>query len=287
LGSGANGIAWLAQHNGTELVVKALRNHTETSRKQFIHETLMMNHLQGNYLVKFYGICLPSASLIESSKIIDEKSALSNELVLLMEYAPLGDLAACRSTLRNTNLGVKIKIALDLARGLLALHSFEGLKFIHRDVRSPNVFIFSFDETKIDDEKFVHCKLGDLGIVTIASPTCYEEIGNWQYMAPEAFNGAYIVGYSPSVDVYSFGIVLWEIFTCETPFQEFMQMGNHHIGKKKILEGFRPAIPKKFPKPLEKLVTQCWAAEADSRPSFAHIVSELEKILLLNALILK
>jgi serine/threonine protein kinase len=88
------------------------------------------------------------------------------------------------------------------------------------------------------------------------------------------------VGYSPSIDVYSFGIVLWEIFACEPPFQEFLEIGKHDLGKKKILEeNYRPEIANWLPDCIRHLIEQSWSVDANSRPSFEHIVSELEHIL--------
>jgi serine/threonine protein kinase len=284
LAHGTFGVAWLAEQEQsgelTKVVFKESRTSSDKSRKAFIHEVWMMQHLQGPHLLKLLGICLPSESLLESSRNVEPDSPMNTkELLMVLEFAPKGDLSNCINRLKSRSLGLKIKLGLDLARGLLEIHS-RGMKFIHRDVRSQNVFIFSLDESRVDDREFVHAKLADLGILTIACPTYKGELGNWQYMAPEAFNGAYTVGYSPSIDVYSFGIVLWEILVCKPPFQEFMEMGKHNLGRKKILEeNYRPEMPEWMPDPLKLLIESCWSVDANARPSFSKIVDELYEIL--------
>ena len=78
--------------------------------------------------------------------------------------------------------------------------------------------------------------------------------------------------YNQKVDVYSFGITLWEMLTGKLPFkginrQEFMD--------EVVAKGFRPAVPKSLPPVLGNLLRDCWDANSLRRPSFENILATL------------
>lgn len=90
-------------------------------------------------------------------------------------------------------------------------------------------------------------------------------------MAPEVFEG---VHYSEKCDVFSFGIIIWEVLSRHKPF--------HNVGGPalRILwlvhQGNRPPLLENCPRLLEQLMTQCWRKAADERPSMAQVVKVLE-----------
>ena len=201
-------------------------------------------------------------------------------MLLAIEHAPYGDLLSCREKLMMIPGDVlKLKLSLDLARGLRDLHSTDGLRFIHRDVRGPNIFIFSLDEsTATADSLVVHGKLGDFGTVVVATPTYSSDAETWQYASPETIMTGLLVPFSQSVDVYSFGILMWEIFSCEVPFLEYMMKND--VAKRKIMNGFRPFIDSNRISPdVADVLNQCWDGQPERRPSFPTIIDQLTTIL--------
>lgn len=79
--------------------------------------------------------------------------------------------------------------------------------------------------------------------------------------------------YNQKVDVYSFGIVLWELITGMLPFQNMTAV---QAAFAVVNKGFRPIIPQDCLPALSEIMTRCWDANPDVRPSFTEVVSMLE-----------
>ena len=91
-------------------------------------------------------------------------------------------------------------------------------------------------------------------------------------MAPEALLDS---KYTKESDVYSYGMVLWEIVSGQQPFQE-LQAPIKIMGR--IIEGDRPAMPPNTHADYATLVKKCWDWQPQVRPSFEYVVKELERI---------
>ncbi len=126
---------------------------------------------------------------------------------------------------------------------------------IHRDLKSHNVL-------KSFDGKYKIC---DFGLVAINST----QAGTPAYMAPELFQNKF---FNKSVDVYSFGVLMWEIYSGSIPFK----MKSIDEIRTSVIAGERLRIPDyNCPSRIASLITQCWNQNADSRPSFTTVVDEL------------
>ena len=190
---------------------------------------MMMKIVENQFTIKLLGLCIPSMRLLDSRKKMqwqeednnhslfakNEEEYLDHQMLMIIEEAPWGDLTHCHEIIREKNsIKLKLKIAFDVARGLNSLYFKSGVKLIHRDVKSENIFIFSLDEKSVSSSDSVHAKLGDFGSIVVASPSYSQRIGNYQFTAPEALRGSLSVPYSKEIDVYSFGIlgnIKWKI----------------------------------------------------------------------------
>mgnify|MGYP003645519537 CR=1 FL=1 len=86
------------------------------------------------------------------------------------------------------------------------------------------------------------------------------------YTAPEIFNGEEP---STSSDVYSFGILLWEILTRKQPFSSYTDY--EKFKKELTVNAIRPEMPKDAIPSLSKLIRSCWDQDPNNRPSFSEI----------------
>lgn len=141
--------------------------------------------------------------------------------------------------------------------------------FVHGDLAARNCLL---------DESF-QIKIGDFGMSRSLYRTDYVTFNNdyhpIRWMATECLNQRK-PKFTIKSDVWSFGVVLWEIFTLGAyPYEEF----NDFELLKHILNGGRLHQPSNCPSILFELMKQCWSDKMTNRPSFRHLEEQLEDIL--------
>ncbi len=94
-----------------------------------------------------------------------------------------------------------------------------------------------------------------------------QRIGSPFYMAPELLLDK---DWDRSVDVYAYGVTVWEVYTRSAPYPEYSSMDE--LVDAVAVGGERPALPPQCPPPLAALLQQCWAKDAARRPDFTHIL---------------
>jgi len=119
--------------------------------------------------------------------------------------------------------------------------------------------LFDFGMARYVDE----CKPGEL-------------IGTFRYMAPEIMQGE-VYGFHS--DVYSFGILLWEICTCCLPFEELKRPSVAQFADEVAYNDVRPPLEKIPCGATRQLIKECWDPEYINRPSFEQICNRLPGIL--------
>ena len=257
--------------------------------RNLINECMMMKIIENQFIIKLHGICIPSMriDIIEENNDFDEDEYLNHQLLMITEEAPWGNLTHCRNVIHEKySTKLKLKIAFDIARGLNSLYLVSGVKLIHRNIKAENIFIFSVDEKSISNFESIHAKLGNFGSIVIAGPSCSHRISNYKYTAPEALRGSFTVPYSKEIDVYSYGILLWEILSGKIPFQELKENPETCDNIETIIiDGYRPSLdylPYNTPPCIIDIITDCWSPKPSSRPSLGKIISILTIILQLE-----
>jgi hypothetical protein len=87
---------------------------------------------------------------------------------------------------------------------------------------------------------------------------------------PSCFN---ILQVNASVDVYAYGIIMWELFTGQRPYGNMRQQ---KVVEDVVLRGLRPRFPAGTPQAYASLAAACWSSTPSSRPSFAEVITGLQ-----------
>ncbi|KAJ8752505.1 hypothetical protein K2173_004793 [Erythroxylum novogranatense] len=258
LGSGTFGTVYHGKWRGTDVAIKRLKKICFTGQSseqgrlalEFWREAEILSKLQHPNVVAFYGVVQdgPGGTLATVAEYMVDGS-LKHVLLRKDRYLD------CRK---------RLLIAMDAAFGMEYLHS---KNIVHFDLKCDNLLV------NLKDSLRPICKVGDFGLSKIKHNTLVSGgvRGTLPWMAPELLNGN-SSKVSDKVDVFSFGIVLWEILTGEEPY------ANMHYGA--IIGGIvnntlRPAIPSLCDPEWKRLMEQCWAPNPASRPSFTDIASRL------------
>ncbi|XP_026421367.1 serine/threonine-protein kinase HT1-like isoform X2 [Papaver somniferum] len=248
--SGAHSRIYRGIYKQRAVAVKMVRvpNQDEETRdlleKQFTSEVALLSRLLHPNIVQFIAAC--------------KKPPV---YCIITEYMSQGTLRMYLNKKHPYSLSTEtiLRLALDISRGMQYLHS-QGV--MHRDLKSNNLLL--------NDEMRV--KVADFGTSCLETQ-CRASKGNmgtYRWMAPEMIKEK---PYTKKVDVYSFGIVLWELTTALLPFQGMTPVqAAFAVAEKKA----RPPLPANCQPALANLIKRCWASNPSKRPDFTYIVSVLE-----------
>jgi len=195
--------------------------------------------------------------------IINYHFSRDNEehVLLFMEYAEHGDLYNFIRSNPNISWFDRYKIALGISKGLKCLHDNN---IIHRDLKGLNVLLDKDNIPKIAD--FGTSKRIDSNSKLI-SVVC----GTYGWFAPETF----YTDRTLESDIYSLGVVFWEISSGEIPFSNL----DVAFIKKKVLKNERPPIPEDCPSNFSELITMCWNQNPLERPKIDVVISILNSMI--------
>ncbi|XP_044495606.1 uncharacterized protein LOC123218297 isoform X3 [Mangifera indica] len=258
LGSGTFGTVYHGKWRGTDVAIKRIKKSCFTGRSseqerltvEFWREAEILSKLHHPNVVAFYGVV---------------QDGPGGTLATVAEFMVNGSLRhVLLSKDRQLDRRKRLIIAMDAAFGMEYLHS---KNIVHFDLKCDNLLV------NLKDPLRPICKVGDFGLSKIKRNTLVTGgvRGTLPWMAPELLNGS-SSKVSEKVDVFSFGIVLWEILTGEEPY------ANMHYGA--IIGGIvnntlRPLVPSSCDYEWRLLMEQCWAPDPVARPSFTEIARRL------------
>uniref|UniRef100_G1SJ95 Tyrosine-protein kinase receptor n=1 Tax=Oryctolagus cuniculus TaxID=9986 RepID=G1SJ95_RABIT len=242
-----------------KVAVKTLKKgSTDQEKIEFLKEAHLMSKFNHPNILKQLGVCL-----------------LNEPQYIILELMEGGDLLTYLRKARMTTfhgplltLVDLVDMCVDISKGCVYL---EQMHFIHRDLAARNCLVSVKDYTS--PSRIV--KIGDFGLARdIYKNDYYRKRGEGllpvRWMAPESLMDGIFTTQS---DVWSFGILIWEILTLghqPYPAHSNLDVLNY------VQAGGRLEPPRNCPDDLWNLMTQCWAQESDQRPSFHKIQDQLQ-----------
>uniref|UniRef100_A0A667WVG1 receptor protein-tyrosine kinase n=1 Tax=Myripristis murdjan TaxID=586833 RepID=A0A667WVG1_9TELE len=233
------------------VAIKTLKpGYTEKQRQDFLSEASIMGQFSHQNIIRLEGV------------VTKFKHAM-----IVTEYMENG---ALDIYLRDHDGEIPSYQLVGMLRGIAAgMKYLSDMSYVHRDLAARNVLVNSNLE----------CKVSDFGLSRVLEDDpegTYTTRGGKipiRWTAPEAI--AYRKFTSAS-DVWSFGIVMWEVMAFgERPYWD---MSNHEV-MKAINEAFRLPAPMDCPSAVYQLMLQCWLHDRSKRPRFTDIVNILDKLL--------
>ncbi|KAF6147620.1 hypothetical protein GIB67_031611 [Kingdonia uniflora] len=284
LGSGTFGTVYHGKWRGSDVAIKRINERCfagkpleqDQMRDDFWNEAIKLADLHHPNVVAFYGVVVDSPG---------------GSVATVTEYMVNGSLRqALQRNDRALDKRKSLFIAMDVAFGMEYLH---GRNIVHFDLKSDNLlvnlrdphrpickvrdcshFTAVFLEFLTNTSDFY--EVGDLGLSKVKCQTLISGgvRGTLPWMAPELLNGSSSL-VSEKVDVFSFGIVMWELLTGEEPYADL------HYGA--IIGGIvsntlRPPVPESCDVEWRSLMEKCWSSEPPERPSFTEIANCLRAL---------
>ncbi|XP_071354578.1 mitogen-activated protein kinase kinase kinase 9 [Trachinotus anak] len=257
IGVGGFGKVYRAVWRGSEVAVKAARRDPDEDPEQTLESVrqeaklfAMLNHPN---IMALLGVCLQEPNLC-----------------LVMEFARGGPLNRALAGKRIPPCTL-VDWAVQIARGMHYLHSQAIVPIIHRDLKSSNILIL--ERVEMEDLSNKTLKITDFGLAREWHRTTkMSAAGTYAWMAPEVIRSS---TFSKGSDVWSYGVLLWELLTGEVPFRGIDGLA---VAYGVAMNKLALPIPSTCPEPFARLMEDCWSSDPHSRPQFTSVLDHLTTI---------
>ncbi|KAI9124159.1 hypothetical protein K1719_005459 [Acacia pycnantha] len=247
IASGSYGDLFKGTYCSQEVAIKVLKAEHVSSdlQREFTQEVYIMRKVRHKNVVQFIGACTKPPYLCIVTEFMSGGS--------VYDY-----LHKQKGVFKFPSL---LKVAIDVSKGMNYLHQNN---IIHRDLKAANLLM---------DENCV-VKVADFGVARVKaqSGVMTAETGTYRWMAPEVIEHK---PYDHKADIFSFGVVLWELLTGKLPYENLTPL-QAAIGV--VQKGLRPPIPKNSHPKFVELLERCWQQDPTLRPDFPEIIDILQRL---------
>ncbi len=264
LGEGGMGRVYLVEHMkiGRRVALKMLHSHLAQSPevvRRFFDEARAVNRILHEHIV-------------EITDFVENEEGNNYFIMEHLKGAPLSDEMEAKdgSSQISRSLGIGVQVA-------SALSAVHAANIVHRDLKPENVFLTQRggqkDFVKLLDFGIAKLVGDDGGGMKLQTTQAGVIMGTPDYMSPEQASAGAI---DHRTDIYSLGVILYELCTGVLPFvaDNFGDLIVMHKTKKPLKPSKVPDVPHKIPAPLEELILKCLEKEPEKRPQSAKEVED-------------
>ncbi|XP_072101599.1 mitogen-activated protein kinase kinase kinase 11-like [Mobula birostris] len=257
IGVGGFGKVYRATWRGRLVAVKAARQDPDedisATAQNVKQEARLFAMLRHPNIIGLMGVCLQEPNLC-----------------LVMEYASGGALNRALAG-RRIPPHVLVNWAVQISQGMKYLHDEAIVPVIHRDLKSNNVLLFQ--PIVDDDMEGKTLKITDFGLAREWHRTTkMSTAGTYAWMAPEVIKTS---TFSKGSDVWSYGVLLWELLTGEVPYKGIDGLA---VAYGVAVNKLTLPIPSTCPEMFAQLMSECWDEDPHQRPQFTSILEQLTAI---------
>ncbi|RHZ79146.1 hypothetical protein Glove_151g58 [Diversispora epigaea] len=241
---------WL-RNGQRRVVLKKFDDNFANLNEDFLNEIAIHLKARKAGSLQFYGIT---------------QDPETHKYIMVLQYMNGGNLREyLKNNFNNINWELKLGYLSQLTSNFENIHK---LDIIHHDFHPGNILSVNFEN--------IYLNISDFGLSKLIGQDAKNRekkqiFGVLPYIAPEVFGGE---EYTKAADVYSFGIIAYEIVTGFAPYYDIPH--DRELARK-ICNGLRPKIPFHIPKLITSLIMRCWDARIAQRPTFEELNEELQK----------
>ncbi|XP_018538383.1 protein-tyrosine kinase 6b [Lates calcarifer] len=231
--------------NHINVAIKIIKSDSEMNHREFQREVQILKSLRHRHLISLFAVCTASAPYYIITELMERGSLLQ------FLRGPEG---------QHQDIPSLIDMGAQVADGMSYL---EEQNSIHRDLAARNVLVGG---------DYI-CKVADFGLARVIKEPFYiteDKKIPYKWSAPEAISHG---KFSNKSDVWSFGVLLYEIITCGgIPYPA---LSNQEVYQQ-VTKGHRMPRPAKCPDSLYRIMLKCWSAEPEDRPNFKYLKVQLD-----------
>ncbi|XP_042346946.1 protein-tyrosine kinase 6b [Plectropomus leopardus] len=231
--------------NHINVAIKIIKSDSELNHREFQREVQILKSLRHRHLISLFAVCTASAPYYIITELMEKGSLLS------FLRGPEG---------QHQDVASLIDMGAQVADGMSYL---EEKNSIHRDLAARNVLV---------GEDYI-CKVADFGLARVIKEPFYiteDKKIPYKWSAPEAISHG---KFSNKSDVWSFGVLLYEIITYGgVPYPAFSTQEVYQ----QVIKGYRMPAPSKCPDFLYRTMLKCWSLEPEDRPDFKSLRVKLD-----------
>ncbi|KAJ7998023.1 hypothetical protein DPEC_G00218240 [Dallia pectoralis] len=224
-------------------------------RETFRKEVETMRRFESPNILRMFGIC------------VQDENRYYPDYLIVMEFCEKGSLREVLDSQSKLPWERKAHMSLDAAQGIYRLHQSEEKFKVHGCINSSKFLVAAGYRVKLGGFELAKTE-------TSLKKTKSTKRSSLSYCSPQQLESINYK-YNKACEMYSFGIVLWEIATRKIPFKD---LPNNEVYQRVCKDRYKEPLPEDCPKTFEELIDACRSYDGFSRPTAGVLVDKLRKV---------